>query len=33
MELEEFIKYVVWIILFGVLLTGVYFALKRIGIA
>lgn len=32
MDLEEFIKYVVWVIFFAVALIGVYFLLKRLGV-
>jgi len=31
MDLEEFIKYVIWIIFFAAALFGVYFLLKRLG--
>ena len=32
MQLEEFIKYAVWIIFFAVALFGLYFMLKKFGI-
>jgi hypothetical protein len=32
MDLEEFIKYALWIIFFAVALLGVYFLLRRFGI-
>ena len=32
MDLEEFIKYVIWIIFFAVALLGVYFLLKKLGV-
>jgi len=32
MDLEEFIKYVLWIIFFAVALFGIYFLLKRLGV-
>jgi hypothetical protein len=32
MDFEELIKYVVWIIFFGVALTGIYFMLKKLGV-
>jgi len=32
MDLEAFIKYVVWVIFFAVALLGVYFLLKRLGV-
>ena len=32
MDLEEFIKYVIWVIFFAVAFLGIYFLLKRLGI-
>jgi len=32
MDLEEFIKYAVWVIFFAVALLGVYLLLKRLGV-
>ena len=32
MDLEEFIKYVLWIIFFAVALLGIYLLLKRLGV-
>lgn len=32
MDIEEFIKYVVWVIFFAVALLGVYLLLKRLGV-
>jgi hypothetical protein len=32
MNLDELLKYAVWIIFFGIALVGVYFLLRRIGI-
>jgi len=32
MNLENLIKYLIWIIFFGVALMGVYFLLKKMGI-
>jgi hypothetical protein len=32
MDLDEIIKYIIWVFLLGVLLIGVYFTLKKIGI-
>jgi len=32
MNLDALIKYVVWIIFFGVVLAGLYFLLKTLGV-
>lgn len=32
MSFDEVIKYLIWIIFFGFVLTGLYFALKNIGV-
>ena len=32
MDLEEFIKYGIWVVFFAVALLGIYFLLKRLGI-
>jgi hypothetical protein len=32
MDLEEFIKYLLWIVFFGVALFGIYLMLKQFGI-
>ncbi len=32
MDLEDFIKYVVWIVFFAVALLGIYLLLKRLGV-
>jgi len=32
MNLEDLIKYLIWVIFFGVALIGVYFLLKKMGI-
>lgn len=31
MDLDEMLKYAVWIIFFAVALTGIYLLLKRVG--
>ena len=31
MELEEVIKYIVWIVFFAAILGGLYFMLKNVG--
>jgi hypothetical protein len=32
MDLENLIKYLIWIIFFGVALTGIYFLLRNLGV-
>jgi len=32
MNLDELIKYLIWIVFFGVALTGLYFTFKRFGV-
>jgi len=32
MDLENLIKYLIWIIFFGVALAGVYFLLRNLGV-
>lgn len=32
MNLDDFIKYLIWIIFFGVALAGLYFLLKKLGV-
>jgi len=32
MNLDEFLKYAVWIVFFGIALVGIYFLLRRLGI-
>lgn len=32
MDLEEFIKSIVWVVFFAAALLGIYFLLKRLGI-
>ncbi len=32
MDLDEFIKYLIWIVFFGIALTGMYFMLKQFGV-
>jgi hypothetical protein len=32
MNLDEVIKYLIWIVFFGVALAGIYFMLKRLGV-
>jgi|CryGeyStandDraft_7_1057128.scaffolds.fasta_scaffold05042_5 hypothetical protein len=32
MNLDEMIKYLVWIVLFGIALTGLFFMLKKAGV-
>jgi len=32
MNLENLIKYLIWIIFFGVALAGVYFLLRKLGV-
>lgn len=32
MNLDEMVKYLIWIIVFAVILTGLYFLLKQMGI-
>jgi hypothetical protein len=32
MNIDEMIKYLIWIIFFGVALTGLFFMLKRTGV-
>jgi hypothetical protein len=32
MSFDEVIKYLIWIIFFGIVLTGLYFTLKRLGV-
>jgi len=33
MSLDEIIKYLIWVVFFGIALVGVYFMLKRLGVA
>jgi hypothetical protein len=32
MNLDDLIKYLIWIVFFGVALAGVYFMLKKLGV-
>jgi len=32
MDLEEFMKYAIWIVFFAAALAGIYFLLKRFGV-
>lgn len=32
MSLDEMIKYLIWIIFFGIVLVGLYFMLKKVGV-
>jgi len=32
MNLDELIKYIIWIVFFGLALAGLYFMFKKIGI-
>jgi len=32
MDIEELIKYLTWIVFFGVALAGIYFTLRRLGV-
>jgi hypothetical protein len=32
MSLDEIIKYLTWIIFFGIVLTGLFIALKKVGV-
>jgi len=32
MELEEMIRYLTWVVFFGVALAGIYFLLKSLGV-
>jgi len=32
MNLDSLIKYLIWIVFFGVVLTALYFMLKRMGV-
>jgi len=32
MNLDDLIKYLIWIVFFGVVLVGLYFMLKRLGV-
>jgi len=32
MSLDEIIKYLIWVVFFGIALVGVYFLLKRLGV-
>ena len=32
MNLDTVIKYIMWIVFFAIVLTGLYFAMKKIGI-
>lgn len=32
MDLDEMIKYIIWVVLFAVVLVGLYFLFKRLGI-
>lgn len=32
MSLDEMVKYLIWIVFFVLALTGIYFALKKMGI-
>lgn len=31
MNIDDVIKYIIWIVFFGVAIAGVYFLLKRLG--
>jgi len=33
MNIDALMKYLIWIIFFGVALTGLYFLLKKLGVA
>lgn len=32
MDLEGFMKYIVWIVFFGIALVGLFFMLKKLGV-
>jgi len=32
MNIDEFLKYLIWIVFFAVALAGIYFLLKRLGV-
>lgn len=32
MDLEEFIKYVIWVVFFGAALAGIYLMLRGLGV-
>jgi len=32
MDIEDLIKYLIWIIFFAVALTGIYFLLRKLGV-
>jgi len=32
MNLDELVKYIIWIVFFGLALTGLYFMFKKIGV-
>lgn len=32
MTMDDLVKYIIWIVFFGVVLAGMYFTLKQIGI-
>lgn len=33
MNLDNVIKYLIWIVFFGIVSVGLYFALKKLGVA
>ena len=32
MDLDTLVKYLIWIVFFGVVLAGIYFMMKKLGI-
>jgi hypothetical protein len=32
MDLDELVKYLIWIVFFALAVTGIYFLLKRVGV-
>lgn len=32
MNLDEMIKYLIWIVFFGIVLVGLFFTLKKVGV-
>jgi hypothetical protein len=32
MSFDEMIKYLIWIVFFGIVLTGLFFMLKKLGV-
>jgi len=32
MSFDEMIKYIIWVIFFGIVLIGLYFALRKLGV-